>query len=226
MKNVSPLLEKEKKNLELIIYCYPPIFLKLQLEDKHFKNELEGEMRKKIEALIEEQDPQNQYMHNINEKMSLDEVIRKYIPENKYTFDLLYDIIEDTFIKIGKKRLNNKARSEKNKLKNLNKKYFSLLEEENNKAALKKVTTAINSILKNTNKKKETQRLINMLENNEDPGTNLFKLLKNQKDEVNIRELKTEKETIHNPEKINTEFLKNFKDKFAENTKIENTRMS
>ena len=65
-----------------------------------------------------------------------------------------------------------------------------------------------------------------MLENNEDPGTNLFKLLKNQKDEVNIRELKTEKETIHNPEKINTEFLKNFKDKFAENTKIENTRMS
>ena len=128
--------------------------MKLQLEDKHFKNELEGEMRKKIEALIEEQDPQNKYRNNINEKMPLDEVIRKYIPENKYTFDLLYDIIEDTFIKIGKKRLNNKARSEKNKLKNLNKKYFSLLEEENNKAALKKVTTAINSILKNTKKKK------------------------------------------------------------------------
>ena len=109
------------------------------------------------------------------------------------------------------------------KFKKLNNKYFSLLEEENdNKITIKKVTASINAILKKRNKKRDNQRLTMMLENNEDPGTNLFKLLKTPKETVNLTKLTVEDKIIQNTDEIKSEFLKHFKNKFADNKETNN----
>ena len=64
------------------------------LEDTRFIKELEEEMKKKIISLAKEEAHENKNTKNINEGKSLDEIIKEHIPENKQTFDMLYDIIE------------------------------------------------------------------------------------------------------------------------------------
>ena len=48
--------------------------------------------------------------------MTLDDNTDKFTTRKEVNFDFLYNLIEQTFIKIGKKRRNNKAANEKNKL--------------------------------------------------------------------------------------------------------------
>lgn len=62
-----------------------------------------------------------------------------------------------------------------------------------------------------------------MLENNEDPGTNLFKHLKNAKEKLNLSKLTVGNKTLHNTEDINAEFLKHFEEKFTDDKNEEET---
>ena len=72
------------------------------LDDKHFNIQVNTEIRNKIVKFITATS-EKEIMNEETKKITTDNIIDKYIPKKDLNFYFLYNLIDETFIKIGKK---------------------------------------------------------------------------------------------------------------------------